>query len=173
MRKGFGRAGLSSMRGIKTVKGGGMKFNGQKWHYMTEVGLIIIFLAVPSYAIHGPGYEDLKQGPERLLEIGETVIGQPIKYPSDGAPKITALIVTVAPGEQTVVHKHPVPLFGYVISGEIEVEYEGKGTKRYAAGHAFMEAIDWWHKGKNVGDVPARILVVYLGSERLPNVIQK
>ncbi len=150
-----------------------MKFNGQRWRYMTGVGLIIIFLAAPSYAIQGPRYEDLKQGPERLLETGETVIGQPINYPSDRTPKITALIVTVAPGEQTVVHKHPVPLFGYVISGEIEVEYDGKGTKRYAAGHAFMEAIDWWHKGKNVGAVPARLLIVYMGSERLPNVIRK
>ena len=150
-----------------------MKFNGQKWRYMTEVGLIIIFLAAPSYAIQEPRYEDLKQGPERLLETGETVIGQPIKYPSDGVPKITALIVTVAPGEQTVVHKHPVPLFGYVISGELEVEYDGKGTKRYVAGQAFMEAIDWWHKGKNVGAVPARLLIVYMGSEERPNVIPK
>ena len=150
-----------------------MKFNGQKWHYTTMVGLIIIFLAAPPYAIHGPRYKDIKQPPERLLATGKTVIGQPIKYPSDGVPKITALIVTVAPGEQTVVHKHPVPLFGYVISGEMEVEYDGKGSKRYVAGHAFMEAIDWWHKGKNVGNVPARILIVYMGSQRLPNVIPK
>ena len=150
-----------------------MKFKRHLWSYTTIVVLIIFSLSGPTYAIQGPRYEDLKQPPERLLETSKTVIGQAIKYPSDGVPKITALIVTVAPGEQTVVHKHPVPLFGYVISGEIEVEYEGKGTKRYAAGHAFMEAIDWWHKGKNVGDVPARILIVYMGSERLPNVIRK
>jgi len=150
-----------------------MKFKRHLWSYTSIIVLIIFSQSGPSYAIQEPRYEDIKQPPERLLETGKTVVGQPIKYPSDGVPKITALIVTVAPGEQTVVHKHPVPLFGYVISGEIEVEYEGKGTKRYAAGHAFMEAIDWWHKGKNVGDVPARILIVYLGSERLPNVIRK
>ncbi len=150
-----------------------MKFKGHLWSYTSIVVLIIFSQSGPTYAIQGPRYEDLKQGPERLLETGETVIGQPIKYPSDGAPKITALIVTVAPGEKTQVHKHPVPLFCYVISGEIEVEYDGKGTKRFAAGRAFMEAIDWWHKGKNVGNVPARILIVYMGSERMPNVIPK
>jgi len=150
-----------------------MKFKRHLWSYTSIVVLIIFSQSGPTYAIHGPRYEDLKRGPERLLETGKTVIGQPIKYPSDGVPKITALIVTVAPGEKTQVHKHPVPLFGYVISGAIEVEYDGKGTKRFAAGQAFMEAIDWWHKGRNVGNVPARILIVYMGSERLPNVIPK
>jgi quercetin dioxygenase-like cupin family protein len=150
-----------------------MKFKRSLRNYMTMVGLIYIFLYAPSYAIHGPRYEDLKQGSERLLETGATVIGQPLKYPSADAPKIAALIVTVAPGEQTQVHQHPVPLFCYVISGELEVQYDGKGTKRFAAGDAFMEAIDWWHKGKNVVNVPARILIVYMGGQRLPNVIPK
>ena len=150
-----------------------MKLKRQKWLYMAMVGLITFSLCGSLYAIHGPRYKDLKQGPERLLETGETVIGQPLKYPGDGEPKITALIVTIAPGEKTQVHKHPVPLFCYVISGEIEVEYDGKGTKRFAAGDAFMEAVDWWHKGKNVGNVPARLLVVFVGSEKLPNVIPK
>ncbi len=77
-----------------------MKFKRSLRHFGTMVGLIIIFLSGPTYAIHGPGYEDIKQPPERLLETGETVIGQPLKYPSDGAPKITALIVTVAPAKK-------------------------------------------------------------------------
>lgn len=154
-------------------KGGGMKFNRKKWLYMTMVALIVFSLGGSLYAIHGPRYQGLKLGPELLLETGQTIIGQPLKYPGDGVPKITAVIVTLAPGEKTQVHKHPVPLFGYVISGELEVEYDGKGTKRFAAGDAFMEAIDWWHKGKNIGDVPARVLAVYMGSEKLPNVIPK
>jgi len=64
-------------------------------------------------------------------------------------------------------------LFVYILSGEITFIYEGKGTKRFAAGDAYMEAVDWWHKGINKGDVPVRILVVYIGSEKLPNVIPK
>jgi len=150
-----------------------MEFKRKKWLYVIMVTLVLSFLCGSLYAIHGPRYEGLKQGPEQLLETSETVIGQPLTYPGDGLAKITAVIVTLAPGEKTKVHKHPVPLFGYVISGELEVEYEGKGTKRFAAGEGFMEAIDWWHKGKNTGDVPARVLAVYMGSEKLPNVIPK
>jgi len=77
-----------------------MKSQQKKWRYTAVVALIMFSLSGPTYAIQGPRYEDLKQGPERLLETGETVIGQPIKYPSVGVPKITALIVTVAPGEK-------------------------------------------------------------------------
>ena len=149
-----------------------MKFKRQ-WLYLTMVALSLSSLCGSSYALQGLHYEGLKQGPELLLETGQTVIGQPLKYPGDGLPKITAVIVTLAPGEKTKVHKHPVPLFGYVMSGELEVEYEGMGTKRFAAGEGFMEAIDRWHKGKNIGDVPVRILAVYMGTEKLPNVIPK
>jgi quercetin dioxygenase-like cupin family protein len=145
----------------------------RKWLYMTMVALSLSSLGGSSYALRGPRYEGLKQGPEQLLETGQTVLGQPLKYPADGLPQITAVIVTLAPSEKTKMHKHPVPLFGYVISGELEVQYEGMGTKRFAAGEGFMEAIDWWHKGKNIGDVPVRILAVYMGSEKLPNVIPK
>jgi len=150
-----------------------MKFKRKKWRYATIVALIIFFLSGPSYAVDDTRYEDIKQAPDRLLETGKSIIGQPLSYPADGPPKITAMIVTIAPGEKTQVHKHPVPLFVYILSGELAVKYEGKGTKRFAAGDAYMEAVDWWHKGINKGDVPVRILVVYIGSEKLPNVIPK
>jgi quercetin dioxygenase-like cupin family protein len=153
-------------------KGGGMQFK-RTWLSITMVVLSFSSLYGSSYALPGPRYDGLQQGPERLLETGQTVIGQPLKYPGDGSAKITAVIVTLAPGEQTKVHKHPVPLFGYVISGELEVQYQGMGTKRFAAGEGFMEAVEWWHKGKNIGDVPVRILAVYMGTEKLPNVIPK
>jgi len=150
-----------------------MKFKRKKWGIATIVALITLSLSVPLYAVDDTRYEGLKQVPDRLLETGKSVIGQPLSYPTDGSPNITAMIVTIAPGEKTQVHKHPVPLFVYILSGEITFKYEGKGTKRFAAGDAFMEAVDWWHKGKNDGDIPARLLIVYIGSDKLPNVIPK
>jgi len=150
-----------------------MKFKQKKWGIATIAALIIFSLSGSSYAVDDTRYEGLKQVPDRLLETGESVIGQPLSYPTDGSPKITAIIVTIAPGEKTQVHKHPVPLFVYILSGEITFIYEGKGTKRFGAGDTFMEAVDWWHKLKNDGDVPARYLVVYIGSDKLPNIIPK
>ena len=150
-----------------------MKFKRKKWGSATIVALIIFSLSGSLYAVDDTRYEDIKQAPDRLLETGKSIIGQPLSYPTDGSPKITAMIVTIAPGEKTQVHKHTVPMLVYILSGEIAVKYDGKGTKRFAAGDAYMEAVDWWHKDINKGDVPVRILVVYIGSEKLPNVIPK
>ena len=105
-----------------------MKFKQKKWGIATIVALIILSLSVPLYAVDNTRYEGLKQVPDRLLETGKSVIGQPLSYPTDGSPKITAMIVTIAPGEKTRVHKHPVPLFVYILSGEIAVKYEGKSA---------------------------------------------
>ncbi|MEA3276418.1 MAG: cupin domain-containing protein [Pseudomonadota bacterium] len=40
-------------------------------------------------------------------------------------------------------------------------------------GDTFMEATGVWHKGRNTGDKPARILVVFMGSETASNVIRR
>ena len=58
-----------------------------------------------------------------LLESGETIIGQPIAYPT-GTPKITAAVVFLAPGKETGWHTHAVPLYAYVLQGELTMEVE-------------------------------------------------
>lgn len=106
---------------------------------------------------------------EHLLETQVTNIGQAIAYPSAEA-KITAVIVTLAPGEETGRHRHPVPLYGQVLSGELTVDYGELGSKSYRAGDAFMEAMNTWHNGHNTGDGPLRILAIYMGAVGVPNV---
>lgn len=107
-----------------------------------------------------------------LLASDRTVIGETLGYPS-GSAKVTSSIVTIQPGEETAWHKHGAPLYAYILSGEVTVDYGGKGTKRFPAGSAFMEAMDHWHRGTNLGDRPVRILAVYLGSDQVENVIRK
>jgi quercetin dioxygenase-like cupin family protein len=103
-----------------------------------------------------------------LLSTSETIIGQPVAYPT-GKPHVTALIVTVPPGGDTGWHEHAVPLFAYVLDGALEVDYGDKGTHIYKAGDSLMEAMNWPHNGTNKGDVPVRILAVYIGAEGIPN----
>ena len=103
-----------------------------------------------------------------LLESGETIIGQPIAYPT-GTPKITAAVVFLAPGKETGWHTHAVPLFAYVLQGELSVDYGDKGIKVYKAGDALLEAMNWPHNGINKGTVPALILAVYMGAEGKTN----
>lgn len=109
---------------------------------------------------------------ETLLDTETTNLGQPIRYPVAGAARITAVIVTLAPGEETGRHRHPVPLYGQVLSGQVTIDYGEQGIRTYRAGEAFMEAIDSWHNGRNSGEETLRILAIFIGAEGHPNVVR-
>lgn len=99
-----------------------------------------------------------------ILSGNQTIIGQEIAYPA-GTPKVTAAIVVIPPGKDTGWHTHQVPLFVYVLDGEVTVDYGSKGTKAYQPGAGFLEAENWPHNGINNTDKPARIFAVYMGAE--------
>jgi quercetin dioxygenase-like cupin family protein len=103
-----------------------------------------------------------------LLSTGTTVVGEPLRYPTNGPAHVTAAIVTLPPGTKTVLHRHGVPLFGYILEGEITVDYGDRGKRTYRAGQAIMEAMDVPHFGADVGSAPVRILTVYMGAEGAP-----
>jgi quercetin dioxygenase-like cupin family protein len=104
-----------------------------------------------------------------LLSTGQTVLSQPIAYPTQSPAKIVSAIVTMLPGEETGWHQHDVPMFGYVLEGEVTVTYAGKGTHVYRQGDALMEAIDIPHNGRNTGNIRARILAVFMGADGVPD----
>ena len=105
-----------------------------------------------------------------LLSTGTNVVGETIRYPQ-GAAHVTAAIVTLAPGGRTILHKHGVPLFAYILSGTLTVNYGKHGTRTYRQGEAFMEAMDVPHDGINSSKQPVRILAVYMGAQGAENVI--
>lgn len=106
-----------------------------------------------------------------LISTTKTNIGQTIRYPV-GPAKLVSMIVTLQPGQATGVHRHPVPTYGYILEGEVTVDYGKAGSRVYRKGMSFMEAEHHWHDGRNTGSVPCRILVVFLGAEGLPNVVR-
>ncbi len=103
-----------------------------------------------------------------LLKTETTNIGQRIAYPRYGKPEIQTLIVTIAPGASTPLHKHPVPIVGYILQGQLEVRAEGGKVNRYKAGDAFVEALNHSHRGTNIGTEPVRILVTVIGTAGVP-----
>jgi quercetin dioxygenase-like cupin family protein len=105
-----------------------------------------------------------------LLSTGKTIVGETIHYPK-GDAHITAAIVTLAPGGRTILHKHGVPLFAYILAGELTVNYGTHGTRTYKQGQSFMEAMDVAHFGINNGAQPVRILAVYMGATGAKDVI--
>jgi quercetin dioxygenase-like cupin family protein len=98
-----------------------------------------------------------------LVKGNKTIMGEEFSYPS-GQADVTAAILTLAPGAKTLRHRHGVPLFIYVLDGEIEVDYGVKGKKIYKKGDAFMEAMSIAHFGMNNSSRPVRLLAVYMGA---------
>ena len=104
-----------------------------------------------------------------LLGTTQTIIGQRIAYPTEAPAKVTAVIVTMLPGEATGWHRHDVPMFGYILEGEVTVDYGAKGTRIYKKGRRAYGGHRWEHNGRNSGSGPARVLAVFMGAEGVPD----
>ena len=101
---------------------------------------------------------------EPVFSSDTDMLGNPITY-ADGAPaELRSSVVTLMPGDSTGWHLHAVPTAGYVLSGELTVEYENGETHAVSAGAGIIEALDTLHNGHNYGDVPLRIVVFNAGS---------
>jgi len=134
--------------------------------FLTAAALAVaVFAAVIASPRPGQGRDQVLS----LISTRQTILGQPIVYPTEGPAKVAAAIVTMQPGEETGWHQHDVPMFGYVLEGEVTVDYGAKGTHVYRQGDALVEAIDVPHNGRNTGKGEARILSVFMGAEGVPN----
>jgi quercetin dioxygenase-like cupin family protein len=103
-----------------------------------------------------------------LLATGRTVLGQPFAYPA-GTAKVTSVTTLLPPGTDTGWHTHDVPLYVYVLEGTATIDYGSRGTRRFHAGQAYIEAMNWPHNAMNRTTAPVRLLVIYLGSDKTAN----
>ncbi len=108
-----------------------------------------------------------------MTKLQETVLNQPLAYPVSGAAQISSAIVTLLTGEETGWHRHDAPLYGYILSGVLQVSYDGGVVKTYKTGDALLEAIGTYHNGQNLGSQPVRILVVNIGASGVENTVKK
>jgi quercetin dioxygenase-like cupin family protein len=139
---------------------------------ITATALLAFVFSVGPVSAKAPGQPEYKKI-EKLFSGDQTIVGETIQYPQGDPVNIRSLIVTLKPGEETGWHKHGVPTYGYMLSGNLSVDYGKKGKRVYRAGEAFMEAMDWWHNGINDTGKPARVLVVFMGAKGHPPVIRK
>jgi quercetin dioxygenase-like cupin family protein len=98
-----------------------------------------------------------------ILKTTTSWDGKAIIYPA-GQAEITGMIVEVAVGGETGWHMHPVPSFGMMLEGELEVQLKNGAVKLLKAGDALAEVVDSAHNGRNVGTTPVRIVVFYAGT---------
>lgn len=131
---------------------------------------VSLLLASPSAWAVDPGaksvpkaqaYEQLTATPIPMPSETKTIIGQDFKFPS-GSPLVKAYMIELPVGKATSLHSHDVPLIGYVVSGTLEVDYGSKGKKTLTAGNGFIEAMNWCHLGRAVGDQPVKMIGIYL-----------
>lgn len=108
-----------------------------------------------------------------MAKIEQTVLNQTIAYPVSGNAQISSAIVTLISGEETGWHRHDAPMYAYILSGTLQVSYEGGVVKTYKSGDAIMEAIGTYHNGKNIGKDPVRIIVVNIGAVGVENTVKK
>ena len=114
---------------------------------------------------------EAEPGVRTVLSTGSTVTGQSIRYPSGAPVHITAVEITLQPGQQTGWHTHPVPLFGYILEGELTVDYGARGRRIFRKGDGLAEAMDEAHNGYNAGREPVKILAVFIGTEGVPDTV--
>lgn len=97
-----------------------------------------------------------------LLKTTTSWDGKPIVYPK-GPGEVTALIVEIAPEGETGWHEHPVPAFGYILEGELELKLATGQVKILHPGDAVPESVDVLHNGRNIGEEPVKILAFFMG----------
>lgn len=138
-----------------------------KRHLFTA--LAILAMAAPAAAEDQSGlqYQNLLTP---LLSGGVDVLGNPLRYP-EGEVNITSAIVTIPPGGTTGLHKHEVPLFAYILEGELTVDYGEGRINTYRVGDTVFEAMNVPHNGVNTGTVPMKLLAVYMGGGGKANTV--
>lgn len=107
---------------------------------------------------------------EPLLKTSQTRDNEPIVYPT-GNPEIISVIGTLEAGGRTAQHQHPVPVYVYIMEGEIELRSDGGEPHSYSAGEAFVEAQNRMHQAFNTGDAPAKLLIVFVGEAGKPTTV--
>jgi quercetin dioxygenase-like cupin family protein len=118
--------------------------------------------------LSAPGGADVK----KLTESDRDILDNPISYPGGAPARIAGFDVTLKPGECNGWHRHPVPTFGYMLSGTLTVRYDGGETRVIRAKEAIIEAQHTSHEGCNTGADDVRIIVFYAGAEGVPNTVR-
>ena len=80
-------------------------------------------------------------------EAVKVLSARDVKEKLDGKDaKATTVEVTLAPGESGVPHRHPGPVFGYVLEGEYEWAIDDQPAKTLQAGDTFYEPTGCLHR---------------------------
>jgi quercetin dioxygenase-like cupin family protein len=123
--------------------------------YRTATTLLIV-VSLPLAAHDEPGKGKPTVKVLSTKEIAEKLDGK--------KARATTVEVTLAPGQASAPHRHPGPVFGYVLEGEYEWAIDDNPPRVLRAGDTFYEPTGCLHRvSKNPSKkVRARVLAVVL-----------
>ena len=131
----------------------------------------VVLLSSAALAAEPPPSQPGRQ----LLTTTQTASGQPITMAGPSGPlQVTATISELAPGESTIVHKHPYLRYDYILEGRIQVTNFVTGKVDVAsAGQFLVDPIDQWHQGKAMDGKRVRLLVIDTAPAGQSNLVAK
>ncbi len=107
-----------------------------------------------------------------VMKSSTTISGQKIEYPKTDKAEMASVLVEIQPEKENGRHMHAVPTYVHVLEGTMTVEFEDGLRQTFKAGTGFLEVVNTVHSAKNLGDVPLKLLVVFVGEEGKPNLIR-
>jgi quercetin dioxygenase-like cupin family protein len=106
-------------------------------------------------------HDDPAKGKPKVVTISERDVSEKL----DGkAIKATTVEVTLEPGQSSMPHRHPGPVFGYILEGEYEWAIDDQLAKKLKVGDTFYEPAMCLHRvSRNPSDKnKTRVLAVLL-----------
>jgi quercetin dioxygenase-like cupin family protein len=108
-----------------------------------------------------------------VTSVSVTSSGQPIVLPQRDA-RMTVSVYDIPPGAVLPEHKHPIPRYGYGLSGRQRVSIaETDKIQEFRTGDFIAEAVNQWHSATNAGTTPIKLLVIDITEGDQKNVIVK
>lgn len=134
----------------------------------TLLVIIVGALAVGGMSLAHPDAHDEGQAKVKTLsavDIAEKLDGK--------KSKATTVQVTLGPGQASAPHRHPGPVFGYVVEGEYEWAINDNKAKVLKAGETFYEPAGCLHRvSKNPSKKgKTRILAVVLHPADVKDIV--
>jgi quercetin dioxygenase-like cupin family protein len=126
---------------------------------MKRSTLALIVAAIAGMSLAGHGATD--KGKPKVVTISERDVSEKL----DGkAVKATTVEVTLEPGQAGMPHRHPGPVFGYILEGVYEWAIDDQPAKKLKVGDTFYEPAMSLHRvSKNPSDKnKTRVLAVLL-----------
>src|SRR4051812_27801660 len=122
-----------------------------------------IFFVLIAFGVAGmtlAGHDEPGKGKPKVKVLTERDVAEMV----DGKKvKAITVEVTLEPGESSLPHRHPGPVFGYVLEGEYEWAIDDQPAKTLKVGDTFYEPTMCLHRvSRNPGTVKTRVLAVMI-----------